>query len=791
MLWAIGVSAASGAPWPEAVKAALGQAGTNQQQLVQALESAPEQERKGMEFLVANMPARDLESLSAAFLLEGVSLAYKARQEMPWAGSIPTEIFLNDVLPYASLTEQRDNWRKRLYEICQPLVKHCKSAGEAAQVLNRTIFPQLKVKYSTKRRAPDQGPFETMESGVATCTGLSILLVDACRSVGVPARIAGTPLWSNNSGNHTWVEIWDGDWHFAGAAEPDPKGLDRGWFVGNASQAIKDDPRHAIYASSFRKTGLSFPLPWARRADYVSAVNVTDRYAARTKSPEITGLRLTLDVYDRPVGRRVEAKVTITDSVNPKVRFEGISRGDTADMNDHLVFGLPKQRTYVVEAQHETQKVRQYYTTGTNSRDRLSLFLGGIPPIRPIPSPCYSPPPVTRPLSPKTETRLKAALTAFFVAPTNEQASWEFAGALEKLLQTNEPAVRQAAWEAFRAAPVHEALRKDFESRQVRYDSHLSPYTVKKVGTRPPNGWALFIAMHGGGGAPQEVNDSQWRQMQYYYRDHPEVGGYIYLALRAPDNTWNGFYTGYVYPLIKNLLKQFLLFGDVDPNKLFIMGYSHGGYGAFAIGPKMPDLFAAIHASAAAPADGASPITLRNTVFSTMVGGKDTMYGRYDRIREFEKAIEELRGSRTDIYPVSVSIIADHPHSGLPDRDKIAEMYPAVRNPVPRELTWRLTDDVIQDFFWLHVPAPKGGADFNATCRDNRLSVTMSTNLTAASVFVDSRLIDFKKPLAVECNGKGLNRRVQPSLRTLCETLHRRGDPELAFTAEIALPLKK
>ena len=38
-----------------------------------------------------------------------------------------------------------------------------------------------------------------METGVATCTGLSILLVDACRSVGVPARIAGTPLWSNNS----------------------------------------------------------------------------------------------------------------------------------------------------------------------------------------------------------------------------------------------------------------------------------------------------------------------------------------------------------------------------------------------------------------------------------------------------------------------------------------------------------------------------------------------------------------------------------------------------------------
>lgn len=60
-------------------------------------------------------------------------------------------------------------------------------------------------------------------------------------------------------------------------------------------------------------------------------------------------------------------------------------------------------------------------------------------------------------------------------------------------------------------------------------------------------------------------------------------------------------------------------------NKVFIMGYSHGGYGAFAIGPKIPYRFAAIHASAAAPTDGETTAkTLRNTRFSFMIGGKDT-----------------------------------------------------------------------------------------------------------------------------------------------------------------------
>ncbi len=274
--------------------------------------------------------------------------------------------------------------------------------------------------------------------------------------------------------------------------------------------------------------------------------------------------------------------------------------------------------------------------------------------------------------------------------------------------------------------------------------------------------------------------------MQIYYRDHPEVGGYCYVALRAPNNEWNGFYTDYIYPLIDNLVRQFLLFGDVDPNKVFIMGYSHGGYGAFAIGPKMPDHFAAIHSSAAAPADGIQPQTLRNTVFTYMVGEKDTDYGRIDRVREFDQSIKRLRGDREDIYPVNLTVIADHPHSGLPDRDKIAEMYPASRNPVPRELTWTMTDRVIHDFFWLQVENPEKGQEFNVACHDNRVVVN-AEKLPGGSVWLDSRLVDFKKPVTVEWQGRRTARKLTPDLRLFCESMQRRGDSELAFCARVDL----
>jgi hypothetical protein len=243
-----------------------------------------------------------------------------------------------------------------------------------------------------------------------------------------------------------------------------------------------------------------------------------------------------------------------------------------------------------------------------------------------------------------------------------------------------------------------------------------------------------------------------------------------------------------VYPLIDNLILQFRLFGDIDPDKVFILGYSHGGYGAYAIGPKMPDRFAAIHASAAAATDGETTArTLRTTPFTVLVGELDTRYGRYERNLKFKEQVEQLRGGRTDIYPVTVTIVKGNGHTGLPDRDKIADMYPAVRNPVPRELTWLMTDSVVQDFFWLHAPQPGKQKEILASCANNRFVITANEGVGRATVWMDARLVDFDKPVDLELNGSTVTRQFKPGLKTICETLAQRGDPAYAFTAKFTV----
>ena len=768
---------------------ALEAAGTNRVELQRALDQVPADQRPGMEFLIQHMPAIDRATLTADYLLENVALGYAGLAKAPWREQIPQELFLNDILPYACVNESRDRSRIRLRELAEPLVKDCRTPAEAARRLNEQLFGLVKVGYSTQRRKPDQSPLETMESGKATCTGLSILLVDACRAVGVPARVVGTPMWANLRGNHTWVEIWDGDWQFLGAAEPDPNGLNRGWFVHDASQAKRDEPKHAIYASSFRPTGTSFPMIWARSITWVPAVNVTDRYTPKTSAPAPDGVRMMVKVLDRPAGRRVAATVRLTDPADPSFLLTATSRDEGADLNDILPFQVQRNRPYHLAVEGAGRIVSQDVAGMTNAQELLVVPLEDRPEQMLASQACYFRPPVQKSLLPRVEKRLNQALTQYWAASPEMQATWTFSESLDRALLENEPAVRELVWRTFLQA-TNALGAADFASNQVRFGTHQSPYTVKTVGTRPTNGWALFIAMHGGGGVPKEMNDRQWAVMQQYYRDHPEAGGYLYVALRAPNDTWNGFYDDYVYPLIGNLVGQFVRWGDVDPNKVFLMGYSHGGYGAFAIGPKMPDRFAAIHASAAAPTDGlVSPRTLRHTVFTYMIGENDTDHGRADRCRKFNDQVQKLRSEQSDVYPVVLEFQTGFGHRGLPDRDKIATMYPAVRNPVPRDLTWELTDSVITDFFWLRVPEPRAGQRMDARIEGNRIVAT-TQGIPAGSLHLDSRLVDLSQPVVLELNGAPpATVTLRPNLRTLVTTLQRRGDPDLAFTVELPLKL--
>lgn len=332
-------------------------AGDNAKELKKALKEVPRNEREGMAFLISYMPERDAKSLSADFLLENVEYAYKARAKFPWAKEVPDSVFLNDVVAYANLNENRESWRKDFYERFKKYVAPCKTMREAIDSVNKNVRDELLVDYNTKREKPDQAPYESMRQHMASCSGLSILLTDAFRAVGIPSRVAGTPAWHDDRGNHNWNEVWiDGQWRFTEYYPSDD--LDQSWFLTDAGKAVKEDVRKAIYAASFKPTGSYFPLVWDEDIRYVHAENVTDRYTslyrAQLSAMPADGSHVALRVmvfkdkdHAEASGDRVATNLDVFKG--DKQLYGGRSTGATQDMNDVLTFNVEKNQQYTVK----------------------------------------------------------------------------------------------------------------------------------------------------------------------------------------------------------------------------------------------------------------------------------------------------------------------------------------------------------------------------------------------------------------------------------------------------------
>ena len=269
----------------EALQEALARSG-RESALRMMLESTPDAHKRDMAFLLAHMPQSDLETMDTALLLENVEYANIAKEKYAWTQSLPEEIYMCDVLPYHVVDEVRDSWRKELYELFAPAVDTCKTMYDAVCAVNANIPRLTGVDYNTKREKTNQSPKESMRQGMASCTGLSILLVDAFRAVGIPARFAGTASWHDNRGNHSWTEVWlDGEWRVTEYYFPSK--LDHLWFMADASKANAEDREYAIYATRFTGADDWFPMVWAGEdcdvedlPHSVGAVNVTEHYQA-------------------------------------------------------------------------------------------------------------------------------------------------------------------------------------------------------------------------------------------------------------------------------------------------------------------------------------------------------------------------------------------------------------------------------------------------------------------------------------------------------------------------------
>ena len=192
------------------LSASLEDAGGNWSELAEAMAALEGEHRAACIRLINDMPHLDRLEMTAQTLIEHVTYAFRARDEMPYA--VPEEMFEPYILTYRIEEEPVDPWRRELYEMCAPVALAEGTVVSTARALNAELARTLDER-EWGFFGPRQSPLLTRRSGSGTRTEIAILACAMMKAIGIPSRQAAVRALGAEKDGTSWIEICDGeDW---------------------------------------------------------------------------------------------------------------------------------------------------------------------------------------------------------------------------------------------------------------------------------------------------------------------------------------------------------------------------------------------------------------------------------------------------------------------------------------------------------------------------------------------------------------------------------------------------
>ena len=315
------------------------------------------------------------------------------------------------------------------------------------------------------------------------------------------------------------------------------------------------------------------------------------------------------------------------------------------------------------------------------------------------------------------------------------------------------------------------------------------PFKFKVFGERPEDGRSLYISMHGGGSVPQAVNDQQWRNQIGLYT--PREG--VYVAPRAPWNAWNMWFQEGIDELFERLIQAAVALWEVNPDKVYLLGYSAGGDGVWRMAPRMADRWAAASMMAGHPGE-ASQVNLRNTPFMIWMGENDAAYDRNKLAVKHGAILDSLQSADSEGYIHSTHIIKGKGH-WMERIDTLAIPWMAQfrRNPYPERVVWRQELVMRPSMYWLSAPEDecKHGSTVIVERKGNVIDISQC-DYSRLTFYLNDEMFNLDRPIEVRYQGKRIFKgRVPRTSETLQQTLAERGDLRYCFPAKVDVKISK
>lgn len=224
--------------------------------------------------------------------------------------------------------------------------------------------------------------------------------------------------------------------------------------------------------------------------------------------------------------------------------------------------------------------------------------------------------------NPLLDAELRAALTAYAAEP---DAALRQRAALD-LKARGYPAKPEELERLRRSALLPTGLQRDvpLSMHADRYVGAVYTLLVPDA-YDPARPWPLLIGLHGGGPdgkAMDEVVGSGDSAMNFY-QDLAAQRGVIVACPNAQVAGWGEKVNE---DLVRDLILELRLLYHVDVDRIHLTGHSMGGFGAWALGPRLAELLATVSPAAGGGADLQRLIETKTPVF-VFHGSDDAVVG--------------------------------------------------------------------------------------------------------------------------------------------------------------------
>ena len=330
----------------------------------------------------------------------------------------------------------------------------------------------------------------------------------------------------------------------------------------------------------------------------------------------------------------------------------------------------------------------------------------------------------------------------------------------------------------------------------------------------------LILGLHGGGAGAGSASEpaGTWKL--------PKTLGMYPQGIRLIDDTWNSVHgERFLLTLIEIAKAQY----DVDPDRVYAMGFSMGGVGSMFLAGRHPDLLAG-----AIPAHG------------VVAAGKTTKVVREEDVGEIEHGLlPNLRNVAVYFYTgtedrncepgtfckawTMIQALREDDAEGYADirfqcHEGIAHAFPPGepgkgfkfiedkrRDAYPTKIVWEFNKDpwIFPDaedegkatrrpkqwMYWLHCRHPEDRMLVVATRRDEEgvhvidLQISKVAFPDDFTVYLNEKMITPNQDVVLRVNGKEVYRgRPQPDVATIFESFDAKLDRMLTFDRRIQVP---